>query len=228
MYVLLVGLSFLCSGCYILTDKGLREEYQQKEEGLIEYVYTLKEDFVEIRKENKKKLDLKSVQYAELLDKLRTSMKQEEVNVDMQDNRVSIEIVGHVLFASGSDRLLKSGRDTIEKICEVLKQGDVYIMVEGHTDSDQLKNTKHIYQNNWGLGAARAVSVLELLEELGIDSDRLLVSSQGEYTPIADNSTRGGRCKNRRVNIVLLKEDPYRIFGSSENENDVVKEEYIK
>ena len=46
-------------------------------------------------------------------------------------------------------------------------------------------------------------SVADYLTAAGIGSDRLTVKGMGEENPVADNSTREGREKNRRVEVVV-------------------------
>ncbi|MCV5870389.1 OmpA family protein, partial [Escherichia coli] len=48
-----------------------------------------------------------------------------------------------------------------------------------------------------------AQSVADYLTAAGIGSDRLTVKGMGEENPVADNSTREGREKNRRVEVVV-------------------------
>ena len=72
------------------------------------------------------------------------------------------------------------------------------IRVEGHTDNEPLKKTKHIYGDNRGLGSARANAVTQFLErELGIQPSRIDAVSKGEYEPIADNSSKDVRPPDR-------------------------------
>jgi len=47
---------------------------------------------------------------------------------------------------------------------------------------------------------------VRLLEFSGIEPDRLAAIGYGEYYPIADNQTREGRTRNRRVVAVILAE----------------------
>jgi outer membrane protein OmpA-like peptidoglycan-associated protein len=71
------------------------------------------------------------------------------------------------------------------------------VRVEGHTDSqgDDASNMK--------LSDNRAKAVVEYLVKKGIARDRLVGTGFGETKPIADNATKPGRAKNRRVEFNL-------------------------
>ena len=54
------------------------------------------------------------------------------------------------------------------------------------------------------LGMRRANAVKAYLVSKGLDSQRVFVDSKGERQPVADNKTREGRAKNRRVEIEVV------------------------
>ncbi len=77
---------------------------------------------------------------------------------------------------------------------------NVYIEIQGHTDNIGSESY------NLKLGYKRAEQVMRYLNmQHGFPLHRMNVISYGEYKPIADNSTREGRAKNRRVTLVVLE-----------------------
>ena len=70
-------------------------------------------------------------------------------------------------------------------------------VIEGHTDS----TGSHNY--NIDLSKRRATEVLQFLRSQGLDPKRLKAVGHGMTRPIAENSTREGRQRNRRVEIVI-------------------------
>ena len=77
---------------------------------------------------------------------------------------------------------------------------DVFIEIQGHTDSIGTETY------NLGLGYKRAEKVMRYLgSDVGIPLHRMSVISYGEFKPVADNGTREGRAKNRRVTMVVLE-----------------------
>lgn len=70
------------------------------------------------------------------------------------------------------------------------------IEVAGHADSTGPA------EYNMGLSLRRANAVRDYLVSKGVEADRLVVRGYGESRPTADNSTREGRAKNRRVELV--------------------------
>lgn len=57
---------------------------------------------------------------------------------------------------------------------------------------------------NLGLSQRRAAAVKEYLVSKGIDPNRIYTEGKGKANPIADNRTREGRAKNRRVELEVV------------------------
>jgi chemotaxis protein MotB len=79
------------------------------------------------------------------------------------------------------------------------------IMVEGHTDSVPIAGSQ--FPTNWELSTARASVVVRFLIRVGIDRYRLGAAGYAYLYPVASNATEDGRSKNRRVEIVLLRQN---------------------
>lgn len=78
------------------------------------------------------------------------------------------------------------------------------VRVVGHTDSIQVRKSNP-FRSNQGLSEGRAKTIAQMLIAAGVPA--ALVQSEGKAAtdPIADNGTREGRARNRRVEIVLQK-----------------------
>ena len=76
---------------------------------------------------------------------------------------------------------------------------DLRLSIEGHTDSQGDESF------NLDLSDRRAASVRRyLVEEFGIDPNRLSSRGLGETQPVASNDTPEGRQQNRRVELVRI------------------------
>ncbi len=103
-------------------------------------------------------------------------------------------------FESGSTRLSETAKRELKKFSEVMKKyPDAYWRIEGHTDS------QGSYEFNKKLSQQRADAIKNYLISLGFTSDRLIAEGMGESYPIADNKTKEGREKNRRIVITKIK-----------------------
>jgi chemotaxis protein MotB len=79
------------------------------------------------------------------------------------------------------------------------------IRIEGHTDNQPIHTSQ--FASNWELSTGRATEMVRLLITAYKFSPALLsASGYGEYHPIAENSNDAGRAKNRRVDVVVLRE----------------------
>ena len=116
-----------------------------------------------------------------------------------------LEIQDKVLFDSSKAKLLNAGESLLKKLAPLLEQSLGLIYIEGHTDNRPIKTRR--YPSNWELGAARATSVLHYLVSQKLDSSRLRAITYADTKPLADNTTKEGRGKNRRVSIIIKVSD---------------------
>ncbi len=85
--------------------------------------------------------------------------------------------------------------DEIAAVANAMRnQPDIELVLEGHTCSIGTE------EYNQGLSERRVAAVKErIVQDYGIDPNRITTVGYGETRPIADNSTEEGRARNRRV-----------------------------
>ena len=128
-------------------------------------------------------------------------------SVRIKEGKISVMLPSSILFNSGQTKLKKAAKNSLTKVCNVLKKDfpNATIRIEGHTDSDPLKRTKNVYKSNWELSALRASNVLHyLVDSCRLDPKKLYIAGFGKHQPVASNKSKGGKKKNRRVEIVIL------------------------
>ena len=129
---------------------------------------------------------------------------KDDITVEERSGKLYITMANSILFEAGRDRLTKDSKEVIETLAGVFKDnGDMMIMVEGHTDSDPVRIHKNQYKDNWSLSVARSLSVVRQMEEVGVNADRMTASGKGETQPIASNDTDEGKMKNRRTEFIV-------------------------
>lgn len=143
-----------------------------------------------------------SQQFSSALSEL---IESEDVIIKQGEDWLELEIKSSVLFESGEARLARAAVPIIGEIADILQTAANPIQVEGFTDNNPINTPR--FPSNWELSAARAASVVHLLDRYGIQPDRMSAIGYGEYKPIADNDTEAGRQKNRRVVLVVLGRD---------------------
>src|SRR5206468_3138880 len=85
-------------------------------------------------------------------------------------------------------------RNHVAWACDFVQTYDVRF-VEGHTDS--IGSDAY----NQRLSERRANAVADYMEAQGISSSRITTKGWGKSKPVADNRTKEGRARNRRVEI---------------------------
>ena len=106
-------------------------------------------------------------------------------------------------FDFDKSNLKPEGQASLSQLVNDLSGLDVEVIVAvGHTDwvgSDAY---------NQGLSERRAQAVRDYLIAQGIDSAKVYTEGKGKSQPVADNRTREGRAKNRRVEIEVVANRP--------------------
>ncbi|MFK7836786.1 MAG: type IVB secretion system protein IcmH/DotU [Sulfitobacter sp.] len=116
--------------------------------------------------------------------------------------------VGDVLeFGSGSATLTNDFDALAAAIGRTFDDETGPVRVVGHTDSIP-PSGRGQFKTNEQLSIARAQTVSEVLSGVLLDASRLTVEGKGAVDPIADNGTRDGRARNRRVEIMIPREQP--------------------
>jgi chemotaxis protein MotB len=129
-------------------------------------------------------------------------IKQNMVVVRRSEFWIEVEIKTDILYPSGSAQLAPYAVDVIQRLGAALAPFPNSIRVEGHTDNKPIKTVA--FYSNWELSAARAGSVVRVLQSRGVAPERLAVIGYGEQRPVQANDTEQGRNANRRVVVVIL------------------------
>jgi chemotaxis protein MotB len=129
-----------------------------------------------------------------------------QVLVVTQDERgIIVSIADSLAFAPGKADLLPEAVEPLLKVAAVLKESSQQIRVEGHTDNVPIHSAQ--FPSNWELSGVRALNIVRFLGDGGhLPPERLSAGGFGEFHPVASNDTEEGRAKNRRVEIIVVKE----------------------
>lgn len=107
-------------------------------------------------------------------------------------------VAQNIFFETGSARLLPRSFSSLDSLANLLKREPIlHLTIEGHTD-----NVGGVTYNQT-LSEKRAGAVMTYLIEAGIADSRLRAAGYGQQKPVADNATKDGRAKNRRVELKL-------------------------
>ena len=119
---------------------------------------------------------------------------------DMQ-TELNKDITHKILYSGFNQRNFRADKAlqtyTQELKSYLKKYPNKHVQVIGHTDSNGEEEVNIIF------GRDRANQVMNYLISQGIPKNNLEAISKGESEPIADNKTREGQAKNRRIEIKI-------------------------
>lgn len=104
-------------------------------------------------------------------------------------------------FAIGSSQLSNNAAVYFGKFAQQYKGTKKKLLIIGHTDDSGSSSL------NQRLSEKRAKSVGQIFAQNGIEKQNIYYLGAGENLPVADNNTAEGASKNRRVEIVELKDE---------------------
>jgi chemotaxis protein MotB len=151
-----------------------------------------------------KRADRAMAELAQTLSKLSNTFASDvRFQVRVEPRGVVLSLSEAALFGPGDTRLRREALPVLDAVAHVLLQNPHPLVIEGHTDDRRGTQPSA----NWRLSTDRAVTVLSyLVEEHGYPPGRLAASGYGQYHPVADNKTEEGRSRNRRVDIIILRD----------------------
>lgn len=134
-------------------------------------------------------------------------VEEDNATVRRDERGIVIQITSKLLFDRGQVELTTGGQEFLSSVATLLQApglSERQVRVEGHTDNIPTEN----FRSNWQISALRATNVVEVLtREYEVKPSRLSAVGFGQYRPIATNDTAEGRADNRRVEIVILRDD---------------------
>ncbi len=169
----------------------------------------LNDDIAEIQKAKEEKVKEVSSTYEQLIANMKNEIAKGQVTISELKGNLTVNMEAAILFDSGRADVKPEGVDILGKMVETLKNvKDKAIRIEGHTDNVQISGAlTRTFPTNWELSAARAINVTKFLQEKGIDPVNLSAAAFAEHKSVADNATKEGRAKNRRIEITLVSRD---------------------
>lgn len=117
-------------------------------------------------------------------------------------------ITDEVFFASESAVLTPTSQAVVDTMTPFMLPLPNEISIEGHADSVPTAR----YASNWELSSDRATQVLRrMVEADGMPPTRISAVGYGDSRPLQPNETAEGLTANRRVDLVVLSDQPERI-----------------
>ena len=105
-------------------------------------------------------------------------------------------------FETGKSTIKPKSFPLMDEIAQIFIDNPSYIIeVQGHTDNVGKP------ESNMKLSQNRANSVMMYLANKGVPTDRMTAVGYGQEQPIADNATKAGKQKNRRVEFKITFEE---------------------
>ena len=110
-----------------------------------------------------------------------------------------VTFAADVLFDFDKAVIKPEGKSKLDDISNKVKGVNLEVVIAiGHADS--IGSDAY----NQRLSVRRAESVKAYLVSRGIEANRVYTEGKGEKQPVADNKTKDGRAKNRRVEIEVI------------------------
>ena len=124
-----------------------------------------------------------------------------DAQVETVNNGEAIKVTfdSGILFGFDQSVLTADSQEALARFAENMNANpDTDIQIIGYTDSTGTD------EYNQKLSERRAESVYNFLRTKAVASERMLAVGKGEADPVADNSTKVGQQKNRRVEVFIL------------------------
>jgi chemotaxis protein MotB len=141
----------------------------------------------------------------EISEGLKGIPQEEGITFEQNQFGLVMHFKERLLFELGKADLKPVSYNILSAVALTLKSLPNEILVEGHTDTIPINTPQ--FPSNMHLSSARAMNtMLFLTDKGGLSRDKISVRAFGEFKPIAPNNCDSNKAKNRRVDIVIVKE----------------------
>lgn len=141
------------------------------------------------------------------IEKMDKAGEIEGVDVTIDDRGLHINLKdSDLFFRSGEAQLKPVTYKTLDKIADLIKKKFArhLIRIEGHTDNIPIKSS--FFPSNWELSSARACSVARyFINTKDFPPGLIAAIGYADNKPLVTNNSEQNRRKNRRVEIIVLK-----------------------
>ena len=135
------------------------------------------------------------------------NLKIDGIEASIDERGLVIKLADNLMtFKSGSAEINPDSLGYLDTVANIIKEHFArhIIRVEGHTDSDPVSNPT--YPSNWELSSARASSIVRYFIDYHQYNPKLFIATgYADTAPVAKGNTNKDKVKNRRVEIVILK-----------------------
>ena len=130
--------------------------------------------------------------------------------ITVHDSQIVISFSGTVLFEEGGISLNNQAGVAVDTLVDIIKTFDpgFNILVEGHADNIEAKNSTTSLKSSWSIAGARAAAVVEKFEFFGFDPKKLKAISWGDSKPLLPSMDKEGNPIQENINMnrrVIIK-----------------------
>ncbi|MFP4661036.1 MAG: flagellar motor protein MotB [Halanaerobiales bacterium] len=148
--------------------------------------------------------------FQKVMGELRQYIDEQELNdrvkLEVNERGLVVRLTGQILYDLGRAEIKSEGREVLNQVADSIIGVPNDVVVEGHTDDWPISTER--FPSNWELSTTRATNVIRyFIEEHNINPARLSAAGYSEYRPLVDNETAIMRARNRRVEIVVLRQN---------------------
>jgi len=137
---------------------------------------------------------------------LQTQLSAAQAQATRLQGAIKYTVDSDLLFPPGGFEMSDKGKEIIAKFAAKLAPTQEHpLLVNGYTDNSPVGRAmaKQGITSNEILSQKRAENVVQFLISQGVKPELVSAHGYGEADPVAPNTTREGRAKNRRVELTL-------------------------
>jgi chemotaxis protein MotB len=220
-FIIMYAMSKVDTSKYSILAQSLNMEFRKADsllpqgQGVMGSVSTAKanegEKTQNAEKDRKEKEDkeLREKQLQDLLEKIQRTIQQQNLQAQISatdtPRGVAVTLNDLFLFDLGKAELKKEAYPILNQLASLFPALNTTISIEGHTDNLPLA-TGSTYRDNWGLSNERSLSVLRyFINNAALEPKQFISTGYADTRPVANNNSVENRAKNRRVEIVVLR-----------------------